>query len=710
MENTNSNKLKNNHDNTDNRNEAIPQLNNHDQETFSTTGAPFLLKASDGSDSSSIAVDLIFHPGVLLADILRYAGPDGIAKLRNFPSLRKRMSQLSTQDLKTKIGGFLPYDLNIPLPDYTVAMLRTFLVKHAVMDASSSKSTSSSLLRSRPTLIPLLRKEHSRKKEQLSYIGQLALANSSLASDRSLHNLASSSFLAKERQAGSSSFLTDYDKGHLRIVEAVANNANASSQVLNYIANQEMKRRQRQQSANNNDTSSFSILEAVAKHKNTSPSTLHSLSTYEYENHNITSLIARNPNTSKQTLSTILELQRHRQQYESSSCVHVLSGIATNPNSSKQDLLTLSTHPDAYVRSAVARNIHTPTCILLQLANRRDGDGTDHCFHVKLELAGNTSLPQDQLDALSFDANFAIRVNVARNFNTRVDTLERLALEDDTLDVCLAAMNNPKTKNMNNATLKNCEHLLHNDNNDIEEEGSSRLSFKRRLLIASNSMNPTLLEKLLIVTTDTNIKEEEHYKIKYAIARNIHAPEKALAVILSASSTSSKEDQRIQAAVACNPRLPIHLNIKLSQDMHPHIRTCVAKNVNAPPTILDKLSTDIDTGVRECVAQNHQTSGATLSKMVRTAIKHDENEYYDNNNCALLVTIAQHPNTKPEILSMLSRNKWTIVREAVARNPRLPVFHLKELSLDDQTSVIRELSKNSLVQRVADTLSSQIVV
>ncbi|MEW6491452.1 MAG: hypothetical protein AB1589_02715, partial [Cyanobacteriota bacterium] len=117
------------------------------------------------------------------------------------------------------------------------------------------------------------------------------------------------------------------------------------------------------------------------------------------------------------------------------------------PLNTLQDLLKLegmpgyvlekfATHPDVWVRAAVALNFNTPISVIEELTNDRDV--------VRQSVANNPNAPKSILKQLAKDLNWFVRQAVASNPSTHRNTLEELSW-DNHWHIRVAVASNPNT-------------------------------------------------------------------------------------------------------------------------------------------------------------------------------------------------------------------------------------------------------------------------
>jgi pentose-5-phosphate-3-epimerase len=165
----------------------------------------------------------------------------------------------------------------------------------------------------------------------------------------------------------------------------------------------------------------------AAQDANTSPRELEELAQSDFID--VLTAVSENPNTPKEVL---VQLSDHRN-------ANVLNGLATNPNTPVEILVKLIDY-GGYVTNGVAANPSTPIEELTRLS-RKDQTGVD----TLVWIAKNPSITRDLLAELGNNVmSWRIRLEVARNPKTPVDTLSKLSRDGDE-DVRLGTAENPNT-------------------------------------------------------------------------------------------------------------------------------------------------------------------------------------------------------------------------------------------------------------------------
>lgn len=113
--------------------------------------------------------------------------------------------------------------------------------------------------------------------------------------------------------------------------------------------------------------------------------------------------------------------------------------MAGDPTTSPEVLATLAKdYTSSIIREYVARNPNTPVSALKRLA--KDGDES-----VRSAVAFNASTPVEILNVLASDWYMGVSNNVARNHNATSETMDILAKSNPDWQTCQDIAENPKT-------------------------------------------------------------------------------------------------------------------------------------------------------------------------------------------------------------------------------------------------------------------------
>ena len=211
--------------------------------------------------------------------------------------------------------------------------------------------------------------------------------------------------------------------------------------------------------------SSTEVRAAVAKNENASACLLHALAADSEEN--VLEAVSRNPKLDKEMLSFLLSSGRERVlcaiANRADVCVDDVFDKAKKGHRSilsrygkcPEILASLQGLDDGAYDRDIARNMNTPSKVLVSLANSEDpqirsfvasNENTDAAILERLftdgsfkhELSQNTNVPEQILATLAEDENTTVKQNVASNESVTLEILQKMvaqnADDDDTLE------------------------------------------------------------------------------------------------------------------------------------------------------------------------------------------------------------------------------------------------------------------------------------
>ncbi len=258
---------------------------------------------------------------------------------------------------------------------------------------------------------------------------------------------------------------------------------------------------------------STALARIVAKNPSTSPELLRELSTTQDIKTRL--YVAANPNTPKDIL--LILGRSFPEQLIRNPIISLL--LLENPNllpdllnemplNTLQDCLKLegmpayvlekfATHPDVWVRAAVAFNSNTPISVIEELASDQDA--------VRQSVANNSNTPPILLKQLAKDKSWFVRQAVASNPNTPKNTLEELSWDNHWhIRVAIASNPNTPTRILENFRWKNdrgmCQALAQNPHTPVKilEQLALTQDLDIRREVAQNYSTPvSVLEQLV---------------------------------------------------------------------------------------------------------------------------------------------------------------------------------------------------------------------
>tara|TARA_R100000908_G_C3751034_1_gene145637 strand:+ start:660 stop:2273 length:1614 start_codon:yes stop_codon:yes gene_type:complete len=301
--------------------------------------------------------------------------------------------------------------------------------------------------------------------------------------------------------------------------------------------------------------------------------------------------------------------------------------ISKNTNTPVDVLYELSKHERIDIPSNVIRNPSTPMKLIIEMMEDKSNRDV---------IARSNRVSKDILIELSKDENWRVRENVAKNPNTPIEVLNELSKDNE---------------------------LVH-PYGDIEREKEPIVKLG---VLDNKNITSDILESL---SKDKNVK--------------------------------------IRSIVAEHPKTSIEVLNKLSKDSvlvngyrnrnHYVIKEAVAKNPNTTTEILEKLSEDKCAYIIEDVVKHPNTSKDVLSKLSKVDKEYFENgiEYQSSIITYIKGSIAKHANTPVDVLVDFSKDEGEYhVRSISIENPNMPSEVLTELSKDDDSDIRESVAKNT---------------
>ncbi|WP_373543241.1 hypothetical protein [Chamaesiphon sp.] len=333
--------------------------------------------------------------------------------------------------------------------------------------------------------------------------------------------------------------------------------------------------------------------------------------------------------------------------------------IAKQSTTAERILVNLATNKNKEIRLSVFKNSNITMTVLNILSEDKDRQ-IRRLFRVHPNNPNRRSHNSPwQLRKLAQDENYLVRAQVARNPETPIDVLAFLA---------------------------------------------SDLVYQVRAEVARNPVTPVDV---------LNILADDPYCYEY---RNCFT-------------------YTIREAVAGNKATPAYILRKLSRD--PSCSHLVGRNPNTPIDILEEFVKNNNAGAMRRMASNPSTPGDLLAKIV-SLYPHDIQDiilpvskhlntsastlavlstYNDNNAHYVRVGVASNLNTSPEILVNLARDSYIpryqgfdryAIKIAVASNPSTPVHSLELLWDSKDIFICQALAKNhripiNLLRNISET-------
>ena len=281
--------------------------------------------------------------------------------------------------------------------------------------------------------------------------------------------------------------------------------------------------------------------------------------------------------------------------------------------------------------------------------SQRDRE-VEELFAYLLELIPEFLIPK------LLEWGFSFKVGLAKNHNTPVHLLEKIALDNEKNykygQRYLAA--NPSIP------IYILEKLANYQDQIIRAE------------LASNPIIPVyLLEKLA---------EDRNRRVRAAVVNNFNTP------VYLLEKLAEDRNRRVRGAVARNFNTPVYLLEKLAGEQNERIRACIAYNPNTPVYILDRLAREQNERICAAMSHNPNTPAYILEQL---AIEYSYRENIRREN--IRAVVAKNPNTPIANLEKLADCTSYRVRCQVAKNPNTPVYLLEKLAADPDCYLLIEI-------------------
>ena len=255
--------------------------------------------------------------------------------------------------------------------------------------------------------------------------------------------------------------------------------------------------------------------------------------------------------------------------------------------------------------------------------SQRDRE-VEELFAYLLELIPEFLIPK------LLEWGFSFKVGLAKNHNTPVHLLEKIALDNE-----------------------------------------KNYKYGQRYLAANPSIPIYILEKL------ANYQDQI---IRAELASNPIIP------VYLLEKLAEDRNRRVRGAVARNFNTPVYLLEKLAGEQNERIRACIAYNPNTPVYILDRLAREQNERICAAMSHNPNTPAYILEQL---AIEYSYRENIRREN--IRAVVAKNPNTPIANLEKLAKRTSYRVRCQVAKNPNTPVYLLEKLAADPDCYLLIEI-------------------
>ncbi|MEM7717213.1 MAG: HEAT repeat domain-containing protein [Cyanobacteria bacterium P01_A01_bin.68] len=153
-----------------------------------------------------------------------------------------------------------------------------------------------------------------------------------------------------------------------------------------------------------------------------------------------------------------------------------------NPNCPYSVLSKLGEIPKTVIRERIVASLDTPASKLRRIAEQSDDWSNSFNYRIRIDVARNNNTDLETLQMLASDQDWEVRLNVVKNLNTTIEILRGLA-QDESEEVRFAVLANP------NFTKKDFYELMR----DIY--GRSNYSLGCLLALLDPDISPKILEE-----------------------------------------------------------------------------------------------------------------------------------------------------------------------------------------------------------------------
>ncbi|BAY99572.1 hypothetical protein NIES37_35550 [Tolypothrix tenuis PCC 7101] len=324
--------------------------------------------------------------------------------------------------------------------------------------------------------------------------------------------------------------------------------------------------------------------------------------------------------------------------------------VAKHPNLELSDLNTLAQSADWRIRECVASHPRADLDILQKLAQ-------DQSVYVRQAVALNSQTPPECLERLSGDRNISVRANVAKNPRTPLDILLLLYQNQDNCILQKLAYNPAIPQELQRqlqlqlSQTKPDNIYLHwrlfSEPHSYEGTQIKEIHQQAQYALATSAMTPIpqLLELLRI--TPVNIYWEAVRNICQQVVCNHDLSSELLLEILDIRSVD------VYAAVAAHPHISDAVCERITKFKEYRLRLLMLQNPHIPSEFIEKSLYDKHSEVRQYALKIYQEKFANTSNFI---LQYNEaiDEY-----------------TPLPKLAELAKHKSVLIREAVAKNPRI---------------------------------------
>jgi hypothetical protein len=368
-------------------------------------------------------------------------------------------------------------------------------------------------------------------------------------------------------------------------------------------------------------------------------------------------LVAKHPNTTASTIHTLA------QSFHSDVALRI--EVAQHPNTPSEVLQALLGDVQVNIRGLALRHPNTPSAYV-EILHRLGADET-----LSEYTTPDLSLSQDELVRLLERANHWVRVLVARHPNLPYITLQALS-NDSSLEIKLAVAQNPATTSAILEQYATTHHSallavvaahsnLSEKTLNILWNGHSSSPDIRRAVIRHPRAKENFLQKAMLWIDDKQLRQKA--------SKHPNAPQELLSLLQKAGASADLSEYTYRAKDLTQEEL--HQLIHLGG----FAKSLAARHPKLDETLLQQFSVAQEDWLLVAVASRQQLS-RELQKMLSGSFRLWVREALAENQWVL-----------PEILEELAQDTEVIVRWAVSRNVSAPILSLQQLTQDANEKV-----------------------
>ncbi|BAZ40866.1 leucine rich repeat variant [Calothrix sp. NIES-4101] len=329
--------------------------------------------------------------------------------------------------------------------------------------------------------------------------------------------------------------------------------------------------------------------------------------------------------------------------------------VAKHPNLELSDLKKLARSPELKIRVAVASHPRADVRILKHLTG-------DRSILVRRAVALNSQTPQECLEILSRDRNVYVRANVAKNPCTPLEILLLLSQDKDSRIVKNIAFNPAIPQELRSQLQL-----------EIPQREPEHIYLWRRLFSGPYEYNGIPIKELW---------SQEQYDLAASAITPI--PQLLELIKITPNDIYWEAVHNICQQVICNPDISSELLLEILDIRSIDIYAAVASHPHISDAVCNRIVNNEfrDYRLSLLMLQNSNISLDFIEKLLshrksevrQFALKKHQQIFADNDIKNIFLTqynAATCEQTPLEKLTQLSKHKSVLIREAVAKNPRI---------------------------------------